>query len=792
MKSHTFRLVASFLFLCLSPRTGAQQTRLYRGKVFIGIDGDTMPLPKDPRYESTFGIRLTRVAAGSSGEHAGLRIGDTIVSIDGKAWTSEKIRLSRSFGKAGDKATPGEIVPVQVLRQDEQAPDAARRFETVEVTLQPYPRTAPEQPRTPANDELRPELKQASPAYEGLCWELIKAAGYETDCRDLLARIGRCEQYPDPDRLALMRYVHRDPFRLEAVSREIIDAVEAEPTRGVGDLAFFLDQARHVLITFDRRVDQSVGGEAVTGELAGTNYAGKDLKGHLDYVEEVLKAAAAVHKTAFARISADEMEFILKHRDGLIESFIEHKMLSYDRKYERQKASVQLLDMACKVDVGALIDQARLVALLVQPGFVASLKKAAEAGDLDLDARVVAQRKTPFGAVLVAGRGRTRYQGADYAVIYELGGNDVYANNQATSIWGSIPSAVVVDYAGDDAYETYDAFRQGCGDAGVGILVDLQGDDTYVGTSFTQGTAFMGIGMLVDESGDDTYRGIQLHQGVGHWGVGVLADRGGNDRYESHMASQGVGMPGGFGLLCDSGNGTDSYYCKGNQGTGYGTPGVYEGWGQGVGFGFRPYASGGVGVLIDRGGADRMEAGNFSQGGGYYYGFGILYAGGNDADRYIGSRYAQGFGCHQAAGVMIEAGGNDHYSTRNAVAQGLAWDEAVALFLEAAGDDLYEGGGFSQGASAMNGWTLFLDMAGRDTYRYTDQARAGGNSYHGGTSLSFFVDAGGDEDSYPQKPNNRIVTGGEKSLFVDLPGTLKLTAEIPLQKLKELMVPAAK
>ena len=278
--------------------------------------------------------------------------------------------------------------------------------------------------------------------------------------------------------------------------------------------------------------------------------------------------------------------------------------------------------------------------------------------------------------------------------------------------------------------------------------------------------------MLIDEQGDDTYRCREMAQAVGHWGFGLLADGGGSDRYDARVAGQAVGLPGGYGLLVDEGPEGDDYYCKGSQASGYGTAGVFEGWGQGVGFGYRPYASGGIGVLYDGGGADRMEGGNFSQGGGYYYGVGILYNGGAGSDRYIGSRWAQGWSAHQAAGIMIEAGGNDHYTTRYAVVQGCAWDEGNALFIDEAGDDLYEGGGFSQGAAAMNGWCIFLEMGGRDTYRYADQARAGSNSYHGGTSLSFFVDAGGEEDDYPSLTNNRIESQGTHSIFVDLPGAI--------------------
>ena len=67
---------------------------------------------------------------------------------------------------------------------------------------------------------------------------------------------------------------------------------------------------------------------------------------------------------------------------------------------------------------------------------------------------------------------------------------------------------------------------------------------------------------------------------------------------------------------------------------------------------------------------------------------------------------------------------------------------------------------------------LGVDRGGKDTYLYTDQARAGGNSYHDGTSLSFFLDLGGQEDHYSRKSNNSIVSGGERSIFADLPGSV--------------------
>ena len=179
---------------------------------------------------------------------------------------------------------------------------------------------------------------------------------------------------------------------------------------------------------------------------------------------------------------------------------------------------------------------------------------------------------------------------------------------------------------------------------------------------------------------------------------------------------------------------------------------------QGAACGFRQLASGGVGVILDRAGRDRYEAGNFSQGGGYYYGWGALLDLGAEGDRYEGSRYSLAFAAHSAVGSLLDAGGDDRYRGWVGAQCSAAWDLCVTAFLDDAGDDIYETGpGFSVGASAHNGFSLFCDRAGRDAYRVAP-ARAGPNDYHGGPSVSVFVDAGGAADVYAA---GGLVDGGQ-------------------------------
>ena len=103
------------------------------------------------------------------------------------------------------------------------------------------------------------------------------------------------------------------------------------------------------------------------------------------------------------------------------------------------------------------------------------------------------------------------------------------------------------------------------------------------------------------------------------------------------------------------------------------------------------------------------------------------------------------------------------------MAQGTAWDEAVAVFVDRAGDDVYEGGeSFSQGASAHNGFCLFLDLDGNNRFTYAfPQGSAGPNTYHDGHSFSLFVVAN------ERGKSPAIHVNGDYGFFADLPDSLE-------------------
>jgi hypothetical protein len=298
--------------------------------------------------------------------------------------------------------------------------------------------------------------------------------------------------------------------------------------------------------------------------------------------------------------------------------------------------------------------------------------------------------------------------------------------------------------------------------------VDVVGSDRYEGGARSCGVGVMGVGLLVDLAGADVYSGSRWSLGVGFYGCGAILDLGGEaDTYLAEFLSQGVGGPRGFGLILDRG-GRDLYRANGPKGSSYDTPAVFSAFSQGMGFGIRMYESGGIGVICDLGGDDRYEAGEFAQGGAYYWGLGILYdRSGNDL--YYGNRYGQGFGCHQSLGILADDAGDDTYWTMTAADQGGSWDIAMGMLIDRAGNDSYQADGLAQGSAAMQAIGWLIDLDGTDRYVARGGAVHGcssGNSYHyaetGCFSWSLLLDAGGTGDYYSsRRPNGQMLAPGK-------------------------------
>jgi hypothetical protein len=280
----------------------------------------------------------------------------------------------------------------------------------------------------------------------------------------------------------------------------------------------------------------------------------------------------------------------------------------------------------------------------------------------------------------------------DYLLIVDAGGNDTYRNNAGGNLVDlnfSPAGSAVAGLRGTGPARGCQRAIPGLAAAdctpAVGVLLDLQGQDTYgvketpdhdtgcttdplVRRMMTGGAGFLGVSVLRDSGGsDDAYTGKTGSLGAGHvFGVGLLSDDAGNDTYTAVRNSQGFALVGGFGLLHDEA-GADGYdyYMPApvnpsapNQTEGAG--GVRDDEGEGLCDriprfvqGTANVLPGSIGILIDDQGADSYH-GAFA---------GDFIAPIQNPSTRAGSL---GFGNNQGIGVFLDrATANDTYQADN-------------------------------------------------------------------------------------------------------------------------------
>jgi len=388
---------------------------------------------------------------------------------------------------------------------------------------------------------------------------------------------------------------------------------------------------------------------------------------------------------------------------------------------------------------------------------------------------------TPYGRLTIDGRVTdSSYSGSNHLLVIDTHGSDEYTGCiGATSSVDNCVS-VIIDLTGEDRYsaevEALPSF--GTGILGCGILLDTEGNDTYVGLNNSQGSGTFGMGILADYAGDDSYSSVELSQGAGSFGVGLCLDYDGDDSYKCYFGSQGFGYTMGYGLLYDE-TGDDEYTANDSdilypsaQNSNHNTS-----MSQGCGFGRRAditdghSMSGGCGLLVDDEGDDTYSCGVFGQGVAYWYAIGVLSdKAGNDD--YSGLWYVQGATAHYAISLFRDEVGDDHYQAKQATSIGVGHDFSASWHIDTGGNDRYDcwriekddkgkdvrkDGGLMLGCGNMNGMGFFINVGGDDTYDGSSNRMYGGAYINGATSpdtirneilcLGLFLDVGG-VDSY--------------------------------------------
>jgi hypothetical protein len=169
-------------------------------------------------------------------------------------------------------------------------------------------------------------------------------------------------------------------------------------------------------------------------------------------------------------------------------------------------------------------------------------------------------------------------------MLIDAEGNDQYTSESMAQGMGLFGIGLLLDQSGNDSY-LVQILGQGLGmTSGLGQLMDFRGNDQYLsrselptnyGTpgimdSWVQGVGLGlreisagGVGVLVDLEGRDTYEAMSFAQGGGyHHGLGVFLDGGeGNDSYLGARYNFGWGAHAGLGYFKEFG-GDDLYHTR--------------------------------------------------------------------------------------------------------------------------------------------------------------------------------------------------------------------------------------
>lgn len=732
------------------------------------------------------GILVKEITKGSPAAEAGIRAGDIITKINNELTVGKDghnlIRFKRTIEAMGAGSEPvltvsrdgtemvfspklfgrllkdtTEPVPFFIMGKEPQYKEARGSSKKEDSHIDRKNMVTDDgQPSSREKVKASPHSNRTKMSYMDF---VTRNSKYKNALAMTLQRIGeesfaregfQSHHETNPFRLSLINYLMLHPFDSYKIGQAIHERLSGKDYR---------DQIKLAAGLLDLKVSFPNIGPEITPPLS--------LQEKLQHVIHSLVSCTSLVKEAFRNLSQKDFEFLYQNT---------YKIWLPDERIDSQSLS-RLLALSQKADLAKLFEAASLLLynlsplcfptnnvtraieqgmddikttqqdadqtnilpfLLPEPlrgvnlrndsdGDIRSQHKPSKTADndyRDFAGDILFVQDTSIGKIVVGGTGASYYY-ADAAIIFDLGGDDYYFNNAGSS-GKDIPVSICIDFSGDDLYSSAGPFTQGTGKFGIGLLMDLRGDDKYLGQEYAQGSGLFGIGLLSDNEGDDIYCGHVLNQGVGFFGAGLLHDPKGNDVYFSRQYAQGVGFTKGVGALIDA-EGNDSYTAGGKYPDFRDPEKSFQSMSQGMGMGIRPEetvvgASGGIGILIDQRGSDRYSGDYFSQGSGYYYSFGFLYDK-DGSDRYYAGRYAQGAGIHSAIGLLTDASGDDAYECSFGVSQGCGHDTGIGFLVDSSGNDAYRSRTCSQGIGLEKGLGILTDFYGDDVYYANDTSQ---------------------------------------------------------------------
>jgi hypothetical protein len=674
------------------PATEQSQPLPESSRQGIPFAGVWLAAPEPVGEQQATGTRVLGIVAGPAAV-AGLRANDLIVRID-----NVEVDTDRAYAMIG-AAMPGDRLVLEVIRDNEPM--------TMTMTIDPIERWLPpsnfksavpftatglSEPPVPP-DRVMPQILKAAPQIEPIVTRIDR----------MFADLARDDT--GYHKLPLIRSAMLNPATMDRWRDDLAETLRP----------YELERSAVVEVMCN------------TLALECTPTTQSSTSG-LVSLQQFSEAIDDANNQVRALFDAARIDRELAHADlhYLMRTTAADRTLIGQPEAHR---GIHAMQISMRVDLAVLLDAAGQIVINAEQLPEISGANRQPPAELEgiVEGSIVDYKKIDGGYVVIGGADANRYDMNKLYAVIDAGGNDSYQWDDAVAL----ETQTIVDLGGDDTYHAKTG-GPGAGWLGVAVLIDLAGSDQYASELGGCGAGALGFGFLFDDSGEDNYRCAAWSAGSAIYGGGALVDQGEQtDVYSSQVFSQAVGGPRGMGILVDAGGG-DVYRANGSVKSAYNTAGSFMAFSQGVGVGIRPYDFGGVGVLLDFGGDDRYDGGEFAQGGGYLWGVGLLRdESGNDL--YYGDRYAQGFAAHQAFGMLADISGDDIYWAKSAATQGAAWDQSIAVLFDAEGDDVYRAYSLSQGAAAQQAHALLQDVAGDDWYWSSardTQGAAGGNNYH--------------------------------------------------------------
>jgi|GEM_PF-740717 len=499
-------------------------------------------------------------------------------------------------------------------------------------------------------------------------------------------------------------------------------------------------------------------------------------------VKRSLLIAASAHARAFSTLAPADFTELTQN---FVNTFVGSGCVN-GHTIPARSVGRKHVDIFTRVDISALYDGAEALLPLTNTALLDLLVRLPDDAlpQVVMNGQRFQRISTAAGDIIIGGRGRNNVFDLDSPEMREVicvisfGEHDTFREGTCDL---NRPVLVILALGKQNTFVGTRPGIQGGSIMGISMLLDRGGNSTYTAGDVAQGSTMGGVGILINYDGGNRYTARRRVQGHALLGLGLLIDRGpGNASYKAALWAQGYGAPGGFGLLSNSGNGNNHYYCGGLYIDSYPEHPGYDGWAQGVGAGIRQVANGGIGVILSGTGNDVYEVDYFGHGGGYWLGVGIARDfGGNDVRHgttlsdYNGrprpgpgtqsrwTRFVNGWGCHYAVGYLFDDDGDDVYGGQ-IMGTGMAWDLAYGILADFGGSDRYTStGNMKHGVGAEASIGVLFSYGGNDTFAGRSQGLATTNvTYHppaAGGNFSFLINYGG-ENQYGTG-NQRVAQG---------------------------------